>query len=90
MSIWLAVDKDGTEGIFEECPARDHDIWHDRGYFSITPPNGTIKRLIGRELRWEDNPEEVSEYCEHEYERGPSHPNTRDIVTKCRKCGHIA
>lgn len=88
---WLAVDKDGTEKIFNVRPFRgntqedkDH-VWgtyvgenygkwypeHDErnddtgdpyylGY-SIELPKGTISKLIGRGLSWEDEPVELKE-----------------------------
>lgn len=88
---WLAVDKDGTEKIFNVSPFRgntqedkDH-VWgtyvgenykkwypeHDErnddtgdpyylGY-SIELPKGTISKLIGRGLSWEDEPVELRE-----------------------------
>jgi hypothetical protein len=90
--IWLAVDKDGAEKIFNVKPFRgntqedrDH-VWggtyvcenykkwypeHDgrdedtgNAYYlgySIELPKGTINKLIGRELSWEDEPVELKE-----------------------------
>lgn len=88
--IWLAVDKDGAEKIFNVKPFRgntqkDRDrVWggtyvgenykkwypkHDgrnedtgNAYYqghSIELPKGTIKKIIGRELSWEDKPVEL-------------------------------
>ena len=69
---WLAVDKTGTECIFENIPERDmiisqwdnisHTIYSDPSYnvnTVITLPYGTIKKLIGRNLTWEDEPVEL-------------------------------
>lgn len=93
---WLAVDKDGTEKIFNVSPFRgntqkdkDH-VWgtyvgenykkwypkHDernddtgdpyyQGY-SIELPKGTISKLIGRGLSWEDEPVELREKDSYE------------------------
>lgn len=62
---WLAVDKDGTEAIYDECPRRreNREIWDfiflDDGRNIIELPSGSIKKLIGRELSWEDEPVEI-------------------------------
>ncbi len=52
---WLAVDKDGTETIFDQCmPYRVCDYWypnydkHGESYSSIELPSGSIAKLIGR------------------------------------------
>ena len=55
--IWLAVDKDGTENISVERLVRDDDVWDTRlGGFSdyIILPKGSIEKLIGRKLTWDD------------------------------------
>ena len=89
--IWLAVDKDGAEKIFNVKPFRGNtqkdrdDVWgtyvcenykkrypkHDGrnedtgdAYYQghlIEMPKGSIKKLIGRELSWEDSPVELKE-----------------------------
>lgn len=52
---WVAVDMDNTEWIFQEKPFRaDDGYWYGDSQF-IYIPEGSIKRLIGRELSWEDN-----------------------------------
>lgn len=89
---WLAVDKDGTESIFDSIPIRRCDvksIFYDvvtlkiikRAYkknqyhkwaaawstdqqdplplYRIELPKGSIKKLIGKDLTWEDNPVEI-------------------------------
>lgn len=64
---WIAVDKDGTEFIFEDCPVRYTEIWWPRlipsngGTIQLYAklPKGSIKKLIGRELTWEDEPVEI-------------------------------
>lgn len=71
---WVAVDKTGIECIFENKPERDTrtNTWDDVSYtvygdFSynvdtvVTLPYGTIKKLIGRDLTWEDEPVELKE-----------------------------
>jgi hypothetical protein len=54
--IYLAVDKDGTEHIFEEQPARVHDDYWTNHPFGekIELPTGTIEKLTGKTLTWED------------------------------------
>ena len=66
---WLAVHKNGKEGIFSHKPTRvkELDVWYDgeeEGIFydsEISLPKGSIKKLIGRDLTWEDNPVELEE-----------------------------
>ena len=58
---WLAVNKAGIEQIFELKPIR----WGNYGWVpvwrtnSVSIPKGTIAKLIGRELTWEDEPYEL-------------------------------
>lgn len=55
---WLAVDKNGSEFIYDEFPKRDEEVWDTK--FSYIPlPQGSIKKLIGRDLIWEDEPVEI-------------------------------
>jgi hypothetical protein len=62
---WLAVDKDGREFIHEECPGKDDDAgqYVDYSYYGgyVLLPYGTIEKLIGRKLTWEDEPVELTE-----------------------------
>ena len=58
---WLCVDKDGTEVVCSE-----HPILLKSGMWSTTImneevelPTGTIKKIIGRELTWSDDPVEI-------------------------------
>lgn len=66
---WVAVDRCGTETIFEDKPIYrnksggywvSYDTLHWRKY-GIILPKGSIKKLIGRDLSWEDNPVELKE-----------------------------
>lgn len=57
---WLAVDKDGIETIYMSEPNRFDKYWDDCCP-SIKLPKGSIKKLIGRELSWEDKPVELKE-----------------------------
>ena len=57
-SIWLAVDYDGIEKAFWHKPSKceKHGEWRgDR----MVLPKGSIKKLIGRELSWNDEPVEL-------------------------------
>ena len=58
MNLWLAVDSDGTEKLFYKKPVRDPNnrIWTylRDGETIILLPKGSIKRLIGIELSWDD------------------------------------
>ena len=67
--IFLAVNKNGDEIILDNTPARQGEIGtderstHDEEYVSIEDqnsaivlPKGTIRRLTGRDLKWEDDP----------------------------------
>ena len=62
---WLAVDKNGGEGIYIAEPYRDWRdfVWRIRYTFNTTCaielPKGSIKKLIGRELTWDDEPVEL-------------------------------
>lgn len=61
---YVAVNKDGIEKIFEEKPFRNNEEYWG-GETSFTPyeavfiPNGTIEKLIGRQLTWQDEPVEL-------------------------------
>ena len=56
---WLAVDgKNNTEWIYDYKPERASYFWFDIGNF-IQLPKGTIKKLIGRELTWDDEPVKI-------------------------------
>ncbi len=63
---WIAVNKDGEEKIFECKPERGittmskiHLWTYNLGYDSVPLPKGTIKKLIGRDMVWEDEPIEL-------------------------------
>ena len=59
-SIWLAVDYNGIEKAFWNKPKRcekHREWWGDR----MVLPHGSIKKLIGRELSWDDEPVELKE-----------------------------
>ena len=59
-SIWLAVDYNGIEKAFWNKPKRcekHREWWGDK----MVLPKGSIKKLIGRELSWSDEPVELKE-----------------------------
>lgn len=63
---YVCVDKNGQEKVFNDMPSRDgfginDTFWAIFDYYSesdygVDLPEGTIFRLIGRELTWEDEP----------------------------------
>ena len=63
---WVAVDKDGTECI---CSTEPYQDWEGFKWCIenlpesnvVELPKGSIKKLIGRELSWEDEPVELKE-----------------------------
>ena len=55
---FVAVDILGNEFAFENKPKRKLDKFDDLGYF-IKLPQGTIKKIIGRNLTWNDDPVEI-------------------------------
>ena len=63
---WVAVDKDGTECICSTEPYRDYVdyMWCIPNIFNscaIKLPKGSIKKLIGRNLTWENEPVELEQ-----------------------------
>ena len=69
---WVAVDKYDIEVIYDNMPERNNDMWEDIDYrvcgeieyeyeTGIILPKGSIKKLIGRDLTWSDEPVELKE-----------------------------
>ena len=61
---WVAVDKNGSEWVYNDKPFRGQCefFWNDLHVVEphmIRLPRGTIKKLIGRELTWDDEPVEL-------------------------------
>lgn len=59
---WLAAGYRGSEWIYSEKPERAivyrtwrTQVWHN----AVKLPKGSIKKLIGRELTWNDEPVEL-------------------------------
>lgn len=59
---WVAADRCG-EYVYSEKPWRDHDeLWeYNRTKDHICLPKGSVKKLVGKELTWEDEPVELKE-----------------------------
>ena len=55
---FVAVDLDGSEYIYDGMPFKDQDKWY--GNIWILIPSGTIKKLIGRDLTFDDDPVELT------------------------------
>lgn len=60
---WLAVDKNSREYIYRDKPNRCVIEFIPRQYVDsyVELPKGSIKKLIGRELSWNDEPVELKE-----------------------------
>ena len=59
---YVAVDLDGSEWVFEYCPCKEDGCkWGYEGYEYLKLPKGSIAKLIGRELTWDDEPVELVE-----------------------------
>lgn len=62
---WVAVDKSGRECIYQFRPLRIEvtSKFMPRYNYSVSLvlPKGSIKRLIGKDLTWEDEPVELKE-----------------------------
>ena len=57
---FVAVDADGEEYIYHTKPVRNTEDWED-GFMAILLPTGSIAKLIGKELTWEDEPVELKD-----------------------------
>ena len=60
---YVAVDKDGSEWIYEEEPIRNKHYIGDWGCYSesFKLPNGSIEKLINKKLTFEDEPVKIQE-----------------------------
>lgn len=63
--VWVVKNEDGSETIYVVKPYKylgkwvsRKDGWH-REYQHFNIPKGSIKKLIGRELTWNDEPVEL-------------------------------
>lgn len=72
IKYWLAIQKCGYECLFTEHAPEKRHLMKDGGWFRIFDsnkgeyigqelplPKGTIKKLIGRELTYKDEPVEI-------------------------------
>lgn len=59
---WVAVDWDGTEYVSDKKPLKLTKglVPSQYGVF-VMLPKGSIKKLIGRDLTWDDEPIELKE-----------------------------
>ena len=59
---WVAVDKEKSEFIYKTKPFKNEDCelwWSDMCFIKL--PKGSIKKLIGRDLTWNDEPVELKD-----------------------------
>lgn len=65
---YLCVNKDGQELICKNKPKRSSYEWDDSEYlgmgehyvwYDLSLPKGSIEKLIGETLTWEDEPVEI-------------------------------
>lgn len=76
--VWLCVDEDGQEMIFDYKPERANTTtcggyWHRKEDMDICRlPKGSIKKLIGKDLTWKDEP---YKYIEEDVEKQKKKPN---------------
>ena len=56
---WLAVEKNGDEYVFDYKPYRENNYWFCE-ICGVELPQGTIKKIIGRNLTWDDDPVEIT------------------------------
>lgn len=56
---FVYCDKIGGEKISPEKPMRIADFWISKQMLNL--PKGSIKKLIGRELNWNDEPVKLKE-----------------------------
>lgn len=61
MALLVVDGRDNSEWIYEYKPERASigDFWYDCGGNCVELPKGSIKKLIGRELNWSDEPVEL-------------------------------
>lgn len=58
---YVATDEDGAEWIYEDEPIRNKNYIGDWACYSesFKLPKGSIEKLIGKKLTWEDDPVEL-------------------------------
>lgn len=58
---FVCVDRDGTECIYKRKPCRNgvkSGVWSEYPYIELS--KGSIRKLIGRDLTWSDEPQELT------------------------------
>ena len=61
---WAAVNRYNREYIYDKKPERCYcSVWAQASLLdnAVELPKGSIKKLIGKELTWEDEPVELKE-----------------------------
>lgn len=56
---WVAVDKNGEEWVYSNEPMREDGVFFEFDS-KVWIPSGSIEKLIGRKLTWEDEPVELT------------------------------
>ena len=58
---WVAKNKCGEEYVYESEPYRKGDIWviYDWSDAVVQLPKGSIEKLTGSPMSWDDEPREV-------------------------------
>lgn len=76
---YVVVEKDGSEWIHDEYPEVKiyNNHWLSKGD-SVRLPKGTIKKLIGRTLTWDDKPVKINKNTEQNIERNTNIDYTID------------
>lgn len=54
--LWFAVDKDGSEYVYDDKPMIIHSEKYGGNCNAIRLPIGTIQHITGKTLTWEDKP----------------------------------
>jgi hypothetical protein len=60
--MWLAVDKNGEEFVFEKEPFRSEDKWCevDGNFFNLL--EGSVEKLLEYALSWDNEAEEILQF----------------------------
>lgn len=61
MMAWVSVDKNGDEYVWRDKPRRMGNSFWIHYQLIEQLPSGSIDKLIGRKLTWEDEPVELKE-----------------------------
>ena len=56
---WLAVDENGEEYVYDFKPIRQDRLFMVDKEHYVGLPSGSIEKLIGRKLTFEDDPVEI-------------------------------